>query len=36
MEYSLYGSENCTTNTKDFNLTNTFGITQFGAVMKKL
>jgi hypothetical protein len=35
-EYLLYGSENCTKNTKDCNLTNTFGLTEFGSVMKKL
>jgi hypothetical protein len=32
----LYGSENCTQNTIECNLTNTFGLTKFGFVMKKL
>jgi hypothetical protein len=36
MEYFLYGSKNYTHNTKDCNLTNTFGLTEFGSVMKKL
>jgi hypothetical protein len=36
MEYLLYGSENCTQNTTDYTLTNTFGLTEFGSVMKKL
>jgi hypothetical protein len=36
MEYLLYGSENCTQNTTDCTLTNTFGLTEFGSVMKKL
>jgi hypothetical protein len=35
-EYLLYGSENCTKNTTDCTLTNTFGLTEFGSVMKKL
>jgi hypothetical protein len=35
-EYLLYGSENCTQNTTDCTLTNTFGLTEFGYVMKKL
>jgi hypothetical protein len=35
-EYLLYGSENCTQNTTDCTLTNTFGLTEFGSVMKKL
>jgi hypothetical protein len=36
MEYLLYGSENGTHNTTDCTLTNTFGLTEFGSVMKKL
>jgi hypothetical protein len=36
MEYVLCGSENSTKNTTYCNLTNTFGITKFGYVMKKL
>jgi hypothetical protein len=36
MEYLLYGYENCTKNTTDYNLTNTFGLTEFGSFMKKL
>jgi hypothetical protein len=36
MKYLLYGSENGTQNTKDCTLTNTFGLTKFGSVMKKL
>jgi hypothetical protein len=35
-EYLLNGSENVTHNTKDCTLTNTFGLTKFGYVMKKL
>jgi hypothetical protein len=35
-EYLLYGSENFTQNTKECTLTNTFGLTEFGSVMKKL
>jgi hypothetical protein len=35
-KYLLYGSENCTQNTTDCTLTNTFGLTEFGSVMKKL
>jgi hypothetical protein len=36
MKYLLYGFENGIKNTKDCTLTNTFGITEFGFVMKKL
>jgi hypothetical protein len=36
MEYLLYGYENGTKNTIDCTLTNTFGLTEFGSVMKKL
>jgi hypothetical protein len=36
MEYFLYGYENGTKHTTDYTLTNTFGITKFGYVMKKL
>jgi hypothetical protein len=36
MEYLLNGYENVTLNTKEYNLTNTFGLTEFGSVMKKL
>jgi hypothetical protein len=36
MEYLLNGYENFTQHTKDFTLTNTFGLTEFGSVMKKL
>ena len=32
----LYGSENCTQNTTDCTLTNTFGLTEFGSAMNKL
>jgi hypothetical protein len=32
----VYGHENCTQNTRDCTLTNTFGITEFGYVMKRL
>jgi hypothetical protein len=32
----LYGTENCTQNTIECNLTNTFGVTKFGFVIKKL
>jgi hypothetical protein len=32
----LYGSENGTKHTTDCTLTNTFGLTEFGSVMKKL
>jgi hypothetical protein len=32
-EYLLYGSENCTQNTKDCTLTNTFGLMKFVSVM---
>jgi hypothetical protein len=35
-KYLLYGSENFTQNTTDCTLTNTFGLTEFGSVMKKL
>jgi hypothetical protein len=35
-KYLLYGSENCTHNTTDCTLTNTFFLTEFGSVMKKL
>jgi hypothetical protein len=36
MEYLLYGSRNGTKNTIDCTLTNTFGLTEFGYVMKNL
>jgi hypothetical protein len=36
MEYLLYGSKNGTKNTKYYTLSNTFGLTKFGSVMKKL
>jgi hypothetical protein len=36
MEYLLYGYENGTQNTTDCTLTNTFGLTKFGSVMKNL
>jgi hypothetical protein len=36
MEYLLYGFENCTQNTIECTLNNTFGLTEFGSVMKKL
>jgi hypothetical protein len=36
MKYFLYGFENGTKNTKDYTLTNTFGLTKFGSVMKKV
>jgi hypothetical protein len=36
MEYLLYGYENFTQNTTDFNITNTFGLTEFGSVMNNL
>jgi hypothetical protein len=36
MEYLLNGSENVTNNTTGCTLTNTFGLTEFGSVMKKL
>jgi hypothetical protein len=36
MEYLLYISENGTKNTTNFTITNTFGLTEFGSVMKKL
>jgi hypothetical protein len=32
----IYGSENCTHNTKECTLTNTFGLMEFGYVMNKL
>jgi hypothetical protein len=35
-EYLFYGSENCTQNTTNYNITNTFGLTEFGSVMKNL
>jgi hypothetical protein len=35
-KYLLNGYENVTKNTKDCTLTNTFGLTEFGSVMKKL
>jgi hypothetical protein len=35
-KYLLYGYENCTQNTTYCTLTNTFGLTEFGFVMKKL
>ena len=34
--YFLYGYINCTKNTTFFTLTNTFGLTKFGSVMKNL
>jgi hypothetical protein len=36
MEYLLYGSENGTKNTIEYTLENTFGLVEFGSVMKKL
>jgi hypothetical protein len=36
MEYFLYRSENGTQHTKDDTITNTFFLTEFGYVMKKL
>jgi hypothetical protein len=36
MEYLLYRYENGTKHTKDYTLTNTFGLIEFGSVMKKL
>jgi hypothetical protein len=36
MEYFLYGFVNCTKNTIDCTLTNTFGLIEFGSVMKNL
>jgi hypothetical protein len=36
MEYLLYRSENGTQHTKDGTLTNTFVLTEFESVMKKL
>jgi hypothetical protein len=36
MEYFLIGSENVKKNTIDGTLTNTFGLTEFGSIMKKL
>jgi hypothetical protein len=36
MEYLLNQYENVTKNTRECNLTNTFGLTEFGYVMKKL
>jgi hypothetical protein len=35
-EYLLYISEHGTKNTIECNLTNTFGLIEFGSVMKKL
>jgi hypothetical protein len=35
-EYLLYGSENVTQHTINNNITNTFGLTEFGSVMKNL
>jgi hypothetical protein len=35
-KYLLNGSENVTHNTTNYTLTNTFGLTEFGSVMKKL
>ena len=35
-EYLLNQYENVTHNTKSYNITNTFGLTLFGYVMKKL
>ena len=35
-EYFLYGYKNFTQNTKHYTLTNTFDLTEFGSVMKKL
>jgi hypothetical protein len=36
MEYLLNRSETVTKNTKECTITNTFGLTEFGSVMKKL
>jgi hypothetical protein len=36
MKYLLYGSENFTQNNKNYTLTNTFGLIEFGYVVKKL
>jgi hypothetical protein len=36
MEYLFTRSKNVTKHTKDCTLTNTFGLTEFGSVMKKL
>jgi hypothetical protein len=36
MEYLLNQSETIPENTKDCNITNTIGLTEFGSVMKKL
>jgi hypothetical protein len=36
MKYLLHGSENGTKTTTNCNLTSTFGLTEFGSVMKKL
>jgi hypothetical protein len=36
MEYLLNRSETIPENTKDCNITNTIGLTEFGSVMKKL
>ena len=36
MEYLLCGSENFAQNTTDYTLTKTFGLIEFGSVMKKL
>jgi hypothetical protein len=36
MEYLLNRSETITKHTKDCNITNTIGLTEFGSVMKKL
>jgi hypothetical protein len=36
MKYLLNRYEIVTKNTPDFTLTNTFGLTEFGSVMKKL
>jgi hypothetical protein len=36
MEYFLNGYENVTQNTKDYTLTNTFFLTEFGSLMNKL
>jgi hypothetical protein len=36
MEYFLLGYENGTQHPTYFTLTNTFGLTEFGCVMKKL
>ena len=34
--HKIFGSENCIQNTTYCTLTNTFGLTKFGSVMKKL